>query len=106
VAPMIMGAELLAGGHTVVVTLAGELAYETANQVRPRLSRIAAHGCRRLVLDAARLVFLDSTGLSVLVAARLGMVRRGGRMEIRALSGQPARFLATTGTAALFHADS
>jgi anti-anti-sigma factor len=91
-------------GDTVLVSVTGDLAYETAGQVRPQLRATVAGGCRRLVLDVSNLHFLDSTGLSVLVWLRLRLERLGGRLELRGLRGQPARFLATTGTTGLFHA--
>ncbi|TDB89512.1 anti-sigma factor antagonist [Actinomadura sp. KC216] len=52
-----------------IVTLNGELDVATAPQLRERLAAVLGEGADHLVLDFARLSFIDSSGLSVLTAA-------------------------------------
>lgn len=62
-------------GHTVL-EIGGEIDVYTAPRLRERLVEIAEAGDRRIVIDLARVDFLDSTGLGVLVGAHRRM--RGG----------------------------
>jgi len=85
----------------VVVPLVGELTFETVDALQEQLWELMDGGCRLLILDAARLEFIDSGGLGLLLRARLRMHARDGQLVVRRLGGQPARVLATTGSASL-----
>lgn len=80
------------------VHLAGELVFGTANTAKPQLVALLEAGCRRIVVDASELDYLDSSGLGVLLAAWQRTQRMGGRLELRGVHGQPARILALTGS--------
>ena len=54
----------------VIVSLAGELDLYNAHAVREELLGQAEQGPARLVVDLARVTFIDSTGLGVLIEAR------------------------------------
>lgn len=64
-------------GHTVL-EVAGELDVYTAPRLREQLVNQARAGRHRLVVDLAELVFIDSSGLGVLV---------GGLKRARAADG-------------------
>ena len=87
-----------AGAESARVQLAGELVFGTANTAKPQLFALLEAGCRRIVVDASDLEFLDSSGLGILLAAWQRMERAGGRLELRGVHGQPARILALTGS--------
>jgi stage II sporulation protein AA (anti-sigma F factor antagonist) len=55
-------------GDKAIVMLAGELDLALAPSLRNHLNRLHAEGVRHFTLDAADVPFIDSVGLSVLVA--------------------------------------
>lgn len=54
----------------VILRLAGELDLYNAEQVRVALAQAIATSPRRVVVDMAAVVFVDSTALGVLIEAR------------------------------------
>lgn len=58
-------------GRSEVVTPVGELDHHTADLLREPLESAVEQGRVRLVVDCSRLEFCDSTGLNVLLGARL-----------------------------------
>src|SRR5207302_5584943 len=56
------------GDSTATVTLAGELDLATAPALRDHLNHLHASGVRSFVLDTAGVTFIDSVGLSVILA--------------------------------------
>ena len=66
-------------GTSAVVTPAGELDHHTADLLREPLEDCLAKGYSRLVVDCSRLEFCDSTGLNVLLGARLKAEAAGWR---------------------------
>lgn len=89
------------GGHATV-TLAGELDMSNAELLRAALSTLADQGVRTVVVDLAKLEFIDSTGLSELVQALKRSRADGGEVVLR--SPQPAtlRVLEIVGLTELF----
>lgn len=65
-------------GVSAVVTPAGELDHHTADLLREPLESCLTAGFSRLVIDCSRLEFCDSTGLNVLLGARLKAEAAGG----------------------------
>lgn len=57
-------------GTSHVLELAGEIDMSTAGQLREALRDLTLHHAQQLIIDMAGLDFCDSTGISVLVAAR------------------------------------
>jgi anti-anti-sigma factor len=74
---------------SVVVALAGELDLYNAQGVRDALLACCAEQPERLVVDLARVEFIDSTALGVLVEARSRMPNR--RAFLLAAPGLEAR---------------
>lgn len=71
-------------GSSAVVTPAGELDHHTADLLREPLEACLAKGTSRLVVDCTRLEFCDSTGLNVLLGARLKAEAAGVAYTLRA----------------------
>ncbi|HEX6968842.1 MAG TPA: STAS domain-containing protein [Micromonosporaceae bacterium] len=65
------------GDHTVL-EVGGEVDIESAPRLRENLVGVIAAGSRKVIVDLARVEFLDSSGLGVLV---------GGLRRLRAVDG-------------------
>jgi anti-sigma B factor antagonist len=83
-------------GRVVVVAI-GEVDIFTAPQLDAELSRLTADGRTDLVVDLARVDFLDSTGLSVLVKALKRVREADGRLDIVVTSDRVAKVFRITG---------
>lgn len=77
-------------GISEVVTPVGETDHHTADLLREPLESAVEQGRSRLVVDCSRLEFCDSTGLNVLLGARL-------KAEAAAWRGSPGRNAARGG---------
>ncbi|MGW7447925.1 STAS domain-containing protein [Kitasatospora sp. NPDC054795] len=85
-------------GPVRIVTVTGELDHDTADDLRTALARPpSAAGIERIVVDLAGLRFCDSTGLNVLLRARLDAQGDGVRLELAGAGPLVVRLLAITG---------
>ncbi|MFE9694868.1 STAS domain-containing protein [Micromonospora sp. NPDC005806] len=73
------------------IMVGGDLAFTTAGPLRTEVERLLAEGPETLVLDFADLLFIDSTGLSVIVHAWREGQRGDTAIELR----ETPRFLQT-----------
>ena len=89
-------------GPNAVVTPAGELDHHTADLLREPLEDCLAKGFKRLVIDCSRLEFCDSTGLNVLLGARLKAEAAGGGVHLAGMQPVVARVFEITGADAVF----
>ncbi|MDL2081199.1 STAS domain-containing protein [Streptomyces sp. GXMU-J15] len=89
-------------GSSAVVTVVGELDHHTADLLREPLEESLAKGFSRLVVDCGRLDFCDSTGLNVLLGARLKAEAAGGGVHLVAMQPVVARVFEITGADAVF----
>ncbi|MEU5579867.1 MULTISPECIES: STAS domain-containing protein [Streptomyces] len=87
---------------SAVVTPAGELDHHTADLLREPLESCLAGGYSRLVVDCSRLEFCDSTGLNVLLGARLKAEAAGGGVHLAGMLPVVARVFEITGAEAVF----
>ncbi|MEU1282234.1 STAS domain-containing protein [Streptomyces sp. NPDC005805] len=89
-------------GDVEVLALAGELDHDTADPLRQELSRAVGARPARVVVDCASLGFCDSTGLNVLLHARLEAREAGIRIEVSGLRPPVARMFGITGADSVF----
>lgn len=89
-------------GTSAVVIPAGELDHHTADLLREPLEGCLEKGYSRLVVDCSRLEFCDSTGLNVLLGARLKAEAAGGGVHLAAMQPVVARVFEITGAEAVF----
>lgn len=89
-------------GASAVVTPAGELDHHTAELLREPLEQCVTDGRSRLVVDCSRLEFCDSTGLNVLLGARLKAEAAGGGVHLAGMLPVVARVFEITGADAVF----
>jgi len=68
--------------RTTVVAVEGEIHVSTAPEFSAMLSATVDGGRTSLVLDLTGVMFIDSTGLSVLLNALRQITRAGGRMAV------------------------
>ncbi|MGW3492472.1 STAS domain-containing protein [Streptomyces sp. NPDC001020] len=94
--------EVRQAGTSAVVTPAGELDHHTADLLREPLDDCFARGVSRLVVDCSRLEFCDSTGLNVLLGARLKAEAAGGGVHLAQMQPVVARVFEITGAEAVF----
>ncbi|MFD8702775.1 STAS domain-containing protein [Kitasatospora sp. NPDC059648] len=81
-----------------VVTVVGELDHDSAHVLRDALARPLHDGVRRIVVDLAELRFCDSTGLNILLRARLDADASGRTLEVSRPRPVVARLFEVTGT--------
>jgi anti-sigma B factor antagonist len=84
------------GDHTVI-GLSGDLDFHTARRLREKLLELHAAGANKVVLDMASLDFIDSSGLSVLVAGLKRLRNSDGNLTLRAVPEQTRRVLEVSG---------
>ncbi|MFF2406448.1 STAS domain-containing protein [Streptomyces sp. NPDC058092] len=89
-------------GRSEVVTPVGELDHHTADLLREPLESAVEQGRVRLVVDCSRLEFCDSTGLNVLLGARLKAEAAGGGVHLAGMLPVVARVFEITGAEAVF----
>ncbi|MEV7424980.1 MULTISPECIES: STAS domain-containing protein [unclassified Streptomyces] len=89
-------------GRSEVVTAAGELDHHTAELLRAPLDDALEQGRVRLVIDCSQLEFCDSTGLNVLLGARLKADAAGGGVHLAGMLPVVARVFEITGADAVF----
>ena len=74
-----------------VLTVEGEIDIATAPRMIAALNEVLADIGSPLVVDLSRVVFMDSTGLALLINARGRVVRRGQAFAIVCPQGPIAR---------------
>ncbi|MDI3409149.1 STAS domain-containing protein [Streptomyces cavernicola] len=89
-------------GASAVVTPVGELDHHTADLLREPLESCLDQGRSRLVVDCSQLQFCDSTGLNVLLGARLKAEAAGGGVHLAGMLPVVARVFEITGAEAVF----
>ncbi|MFC5805546.1 STAS domain-containing protein [Streptomyces formicae] len=94
--------EVRTEGQSEVVTPRGELDHHTADLLRVPLDEALGQGRTRLVVDCSHLEFCDSTGLNVLLGARLRAEAAGGGVHLAGMLPVVARVFEITGAEAVF----
>jgi anti-sigma B factor antagonist len=88
---------VVAEGDITVIGLSGDLDFHTARELREKLLELHAAGSNNVVLDMASLEFIDSSGLSVLVAGLKRLRNSDGNLTLRAVPQQTRRVLEVSG---------
>lgn len=89
-------------GDTATLQLAGELDVATAPSLRDHVVRLVSEGRSNLVFDCAKLEFVDSTGLGVLIGARARCLAANGTVALEGVRPALHRLLVVTGIDGLF----
>ncbi|MBY8887756.1 STAS domain-containing protein [Streptomyces sp. PTM05] len=89
-------------GRSAIFTPVGELDHHTAELLREPMESSVEDGYAKLVVDCSQLEFCDSTGLNVLLGARLKAEAEGGGVHLAGLLPTVARVFEITGAEAVF----
>jgi anti-anti-sigma factor len=89
-------------GMGAVISPVGELDHHTAELLREPLERCVEDAITKIVLDCSQLEFCDSTGLNVLLGARLKVEALGGGMHLAGMKPAVSRVFEVTGADAVF----
>ena len=93
-------------GSWPVLSVAGEVDIQTSPILQKHLQELLDQGKTSIVVDLAEVTFLDSTGLSVLVAGIKRCQGAGGDMRIVSPQPNVRRVLEITGLTDVFHVDA
>lgn len=85
-----------------VLRLAGELDHDTADALSGAFETALGGGTPRVLVDCEGLEFCDSTGLNVLLRARLSAADAGTAVELTGLHAAVARLFEITGADGVF----
>ncbi|KOG79721.1 MULTISPECIES: STAS domain-containing protein [Streptomyces] len=85
-----------------VMELAGELDHHTAPRVRDALPGLALRPGQQLVVDLKGVTFCDSSGLTVLIAARNHALAADAAIALAAVPERLSRILGITGLGHVF----
>ncbi|MFH8929406.1 STAS domain-containing protein [Streptomyces pristinaespiralis] len=94
--------EVRTEGRSEIVKPVGELDHHTADLLRAPLEEAIERGRVRVVIDCSQLEFCDSTGLNVLLGARLKAEAGGGGVHLAGMLPVVARVFEITGAEAVF----
>lgn len=89
-------------GGLPLLRLVGEMDLRAATELREALLKALSEGSGSVRLDFARLTFIDSTIISVLIMARKRAETDGGTVVLRNVPGRIGRILSITGIDSLF----
>lgn len=85
------------GDRGAVVAVTGDVDLHTAPTLRERARAVVEEGAPHLVLDLARVGFVDSTGLSALIDLLQAARAAGGSLRLAAVPDRLTRMVTTTG---------
>ncbi|MFH9726703.1 STAS domain-containing protein [Streptomyces sp. NPDC017254] len=100
--PARLRVEVRTMGASELLAPVGELDHHTAEILRSPLDDALDAGRSRLVVDCSGLEFCDSTGLNVLLGARLRADAAGGGVHLVGMRPPVARVFHITGADAVF----
>ena len=85
-----------------ILDVAGEVDLSSAPSLRARLGEVVEGGSRRLLVNLEDVGFMDSSGLSVLVAGMKGMREAGGEMAVACSNEAILKIFTITGLDRVF----
>jgi anti-anti-sigma factor len=93
----LLNPEIRRAENDALVLLSGELDASTAGQLYEQLAELTRDGVVHVALDLSGLEFLDSTGLSVVIAEHKRTNASGGELVILSPQSQVRRLFEITG---------
>jgi len=102
VAPGELNVVVSGGDASYELRLLGELDMSTASQLSDELLRVTSGGARHVTVDLSDLMFIDSTGLSVLITGLKHLRQGGGDLALRSPNPGTRKVLEITGLTEVF----
>jgi anti-anti-sigma factor len=102
VCAMTVRVEVSSSGGVITVAVVGEIDFRNAAIVGEALRQVLSAGAGRVRIDLSQVPFMDSTGMTALVAAYLGGRRNGIPVIISAVHPSLREKLEITGILSLF----
>ena len=93
----LLSPEIRRADNHALVLLSGELDASTAGELYEQLAELSRDGVVHVALDLSELEFMDSTGLSVIIAEHKRTNASGGELMILAPQSQVQRMFEMTG---------
>ena len=94
-----------ASGDVMILDLKGHMTL--SGEEEPRLLQHVRHlmdnGYRRVVLNLAQVLYVDSTGIGEIVGAYTRVVRQGGMLKLCGVSARTQELLDTTNIGTVIH---
>jgi anti-sigma B factor antagonist len=88
-----------------VIFVTGDLDFHSAPELRKQILAALNDGASRLVLDLGDMEFVDSSGLSVMIAGFKRCKERGGELTLRSPTERTIRLLEVSGLNRVFRTD-
>jgi anti-anti-sigma factor len=85
-----------------VIELAGDLDHASAHQVRDTLPRLDLRAGQQLIVGLGALTFCDSSGITVLIAARNHALQHGAGIALAAVPDRVQRIFRIVGLEQVF----
>lgn len=98
--------DVVSFGRRGTVTVVGDIDIDSCRRLREELVQLIDNGVTTVVLDLARMEFVDSTGLDVLVGAHKRLSQRGGELVLRSPRPATRRVLEITRLDTVFTIDT
>ncbi len=98
--------QVFQSAEVTIFRLKGELDLATAPQLRHELAERSKPGVTKVTLDLAELSFIDSVGLSILVAEHKKMLDLGGTLVIQNPSRSSRRLFEVSGLTGYLQVES
>jgi len=86
--------------------VSGEVDIQTSPYLESELMKVLDQGALSVIMDLSEVTFLDSTGLSVLVAGLKRCQSAGGELHLRSPRQNVLRVLEITGLTEAFHLEA
>ena len=97
-----IGVEARNAGRWTVLDVEGEVDVFTAPKLREKIIALLDGGSDHLVVNLEKVLFMDSTGLGVLVGGLKRVKEKNGELAIAGAQGTVLRVLSVTGLNTVF----
>ncbi|MFY9586583.1 MAG: STAS domain-containing protein [Actinomycetota bacterium] len=97
-----IGVESRTAGRWTVLDVEGEVDVFTAPKLREKIIALLDGGSDHLVVNLEKVLFMDSTGLGVLVGGLKRVKENNGELALAGAQGTVLRVLSVTGLNAVF----
>ena len=84
-------------GHTLIVSLSGELDHHSAEKIREKIDGTMEKGFKNLIFNFKKVSFMDSSGIGVIIGRYKKVQGKGGSVCITCLNDKIKRIFEISG---------